>query len=141
MSLWRVFQLSFLSWCEMNELDFTLPVLPYAGTSGWSGSEASRDRALENDSMGRTTKRQAETMLELLKAKEKGLTWLELGEIKGWHHGTASGVLSVLHKIDGIVRLKEKRNRCSVYVMRGFVNNREISERTIKCCKNCGAKI
>jgi len=125
----------------MDELDFALPVLPYAGTSGWSGSEASRDRALEDDLMGRTTKRQAETMLELLKAKEKGLTWSELGEIKGWHHGTASGVLSVLHKVDAIVRLKERRNKCSIYVMRGFVNNREISERTVKCCKNCGAKI
>jgi hypothetical protein len=36
-----------------------------------------------------------------------GITWKEFSEITGLHHGTASGVLSVLHKAGRIARLKE----------------------------------
>jgi hypothetical protein len=46
------------------------------------------------------------------------MTWKELAVETGWHHGTASGVLSVLHicKEGAIVRTYTTRNRCKVYV-------------------------
>ena len=39
-----------------------IPVLPYGGTSGWSGSETSRLRATEQDSNGVTASRQQEVL-------------------------------------------------------------------------------
>ena len=52
------------------------------------------------------------------------MTWKDLSEVTGWHHGTASGALSVLHKVDRICRLSESRNRCKIYVLEEFVNER-----------------
>ncbi len=46
-----------------------------------------------------------------------------------WHHGTASGQLSVLDKVGLIRRLKEKRGRSSVYVLFAYVNGRELAQR------------
>ena len=45
-----------------------------------------------------------------------------------WHHGTASGQLSVLDKGGLIKRLKEKRGKSSVYVQNPFVNGRELAK-------------
>jgi hypothetical protein len=39
-----------------------LPLTPYAGTSGWSGSAASRDRAVNEDNDGTTSARQKEAL-------------------------------------------------------------------------------
>ena len=114
------------------------PVLPYAGTSGWSGSETSKQRAVRNDKDGTTGKRQAQTLMMVLVTAYVGITWKELSEITGWHHGTASGVLSVLDKAGRIVRLKETRNGCAVYVSLGWIENRPITVRKVKVCKNCG---
>ena len=116
------------------------PVLPYAGTSGWSGSETSKQRAVQNDKDGTTKKRQVETLNLILQTGYFGMTWKELSDLTDWHHGTASGVLSVLDKHGFIVRLKETRNRCSVYVDLGFVYRRPIAVRKVKVivCKNCG---
>lgn len=102
-------------------------ILPYAGTSGWQGSEASRDRALEDDASGATGNRQQIAMWFLIDARSRGLTWRELGDYQGWHAGQSSGALSNLHKVGSIVRLKERRNRCSVYVLPEYVNLREVS--------------
>lgn len=96
---------------------FSLPELPYAGTSGWSGSDTSRARTVTADKDGRTAHRQQATLSSLAQAGTEGLTWKELSEIHGWHHGTASGSLSVLHKTERILRLTETRNRCKVYVL------------------------
>ena len=125
-------------------LDFQpeLLVLPFAGTSGWSGSDSSRDRAKQQDSDGTTANRQTLTLRVLWEeSKYDGITWAELTERTGWHHGSSSGVLSVLHKEGLIVRLRERRNKCAVYVAPVFVNGREISERKVKTCKNCGHQI
>ena len=119
-----------------------LPVLPFAGTSGWSGSDSSRDRAKGQDSDGTTANRQTLTLRVLWEeSKYDGITWSELTDRTGWHHGSSSGVLSVLHKEGLIVRLKERRNKCAVYVAPVFVNGRERSERKVKSCKNCGHQI
>lgn len=101
------------------------PVLPYAGTSGWSGSDTSRARALEADASGVTGRRQRDTLALLDRVGPWGVTWAELSRLLGCHHGTASGVLSVLHKTGRIARLAERRDRCKVYVRPEYVSDRE----------------
>lgn len=46
-----------------------------------------------------------------------GLTWRELAEKWNVHHGVASGALSNLDRSGRIVRLRDQRNRCGVYVV------------------------
>ena len=115
-------------------------VFPYAGTSGWSGSETSRDRALTEDQSGISADRQKRVMNELQFAGEFGLTWKELAICFNWHHGQASGVLSVLHKANMVARLTERRNRCAVYVLPNHVKGRQIADhgRKKQTCSNCG---
>lgn len=117
------------------------PILPYAGTSGWSGSESSRDRAKEQDSDGKTLNRQNQTLDILRERSVFGVTWKELSDKTGWHHGSASGVLSVLHKEGLIVRLKQRRNKCAIYMLAVFANGYERAEYKTKTCKHCGSKL
>lgn len=105
-----------------------LPVLPYAGTSGWSGSETSRERAENADASGETTHRQIITLEIISAAAGDGITWQELSTVTGWHHGTASSLLSVLHKSGHIERLTTRRNRCQIYVLPEHVNGRELAK-------------
>lgn len=93
------------------------PVLPYGGTSGHAGSETSKQRAVSDDTSGRTGARQRTTLRLLGNAGAYGLTYRELGDRTGWHHGQSSGVLSGLHKAGRIVRLTETRGRCKVYCL------------------------
>jgi DNA-binding MarR family transcriptional regulator len=96
--------------------DLQLSFKPYAGTIGWDGS-------------GATTLNQSQTLNHVRAQGERGLTWFELAEITNWHHGTASGQLSVLDKVGLIRRLKEKRGRSSVYVLAQYANGRELAKR------------
>ena len=96
------------------------PVLPYAGTSGWSGSDTSRERAERDDVDGTTSRRQGRVIFALANEGVLGMTVKELRAEFGWHHGQASGVLSVLHKVGSIDRLVERRDRCAVYVLPQF---------------------
>lgn len=114
--------------------------LPYAGTSGWSGTDTSKERAKTSDSNGKTRDKQAYTLESLYIAGTKGITWKELSEKAGWHHGTSSSVLSVLHKVERIYRLKERRGGCRVYVNPDYLNGREhdMQGRKPKECPNCG---
>lgn len=98
---------------------------PYAGTSGWSGSDTSRERALRDDTDGTTTQRQADVLALLTERRWAGATYAEVGRYLGWHHGQASGALSVLHKAGRIARLATvRRGRCAVYVMPDDVGDR-----------------
>lgn len=107
----------------------TLPETPYAGTSGWSGSQTSRERAEDEDRGGVTTERQRVVLVLLNARGSLGATWRELAQVEGWHHGQASGALSTLHKTGHIARLAtERRERCSVYVLPEFVGERETAE-------------
>lgn len=101
--------------------------LPYDGTSGWSGSDASKERADALDASGKTNERQNQTLAMVDEAEAFGVTWNELGAYTGWHHGVSSSVLSVLHKTGHLVRLTERRNRCSVYVTPRWVGDREVA--------------
>ena len=96
------------------------PSLPYAGTSGWSGSATSKDRATRDDADGTTTFRQSQIIHFLAGRGIQGATWKEAADHLGWHHGQVSGTLSVLHKVEKIDRLIERRNRCAVYVLPQF---------------------
>ena len=51
----------------------TDPITPYAGNSGWSGSETSRERAIREDEDGTTSKRQNDALNALFDTGEKGL--------------------------------------------------------------------
>lgn len=118
------------------------PELPYNGTSGHSGTNTSRARALSADRSGKTALRQAQALNLLASRTSVGLTWKELSEYTGLHHGTASGVLSVLHKAGRIARLKESRNGCKVYVDLRCVNNRQVeTQGRKKSCPHCGGNL
>ena len=118
------------------------PQLPDNQTSGHSGTDTSRERALHADRSGRTALRQAQALNLLSQRKIAGLTWKEFSEITGLHHGTASGVLSVLHKTGRIARLKETRNGCKVYVDVFCVQGRVIEKQgRKKCCPHCGGNL
>jgi DNA-binding MarR family transcriptional regulator len=105
-----------------------LPELPYNGTSGWSGSEASKERAIRNNNDGTTALRQRQVISLLRTNGARGLTWKEAGQALKMHHGTVSGALSVLHRRGHVSRLTERRDRSSVYVCNEFVSGRETSE-------------
>jgi len=110
----------------------TTPVLPYAGSSGWSGSSTSKARADHDDAIGKTSTRQRQVLTRLLSEGHLGLTWRELAGPEGWHHGQASGTLSVLHRAGIICRLTETRVRSKVYVHPTFVNGRPTEPFVVK---------
>lgn len=116
--------------------------LPYAGTSGWSGSDTSYARAAGDDAAGVTGKRQRMVLHLLAAAEDAGLTWKELADLTGWHHGTASGALSVLHKTGHICRLSVTRSRCKVYVLPEHVGERVVERQgNRKRCPHCGGSL
>jgi hypothetical protein len=117
-----------------------IPLLPYAGTSGWSGSATSQSRAVNADRDGTTSAHQRQALESLSGRGSDGGTWRELADEYGWHHGTASGVLSVLHKEGVIARLSTSRSRCKVYVLPDYVDGRETEQhgRKPRPCSNCG---
>ena len=118
------------------------PELPYNGTSGHSGTNTSKERALSADRSGKTALRQAQALNLLSQRKMSGLTWKELSDITGLHHGTASGVLSVLHKTGRRARLTESRDGCKVYVDVACIEGRVIeSQGRKKCCPHCGGNL
>jgi len=116
-----------VGYCDCTETWPPAPDLPYAGTSGWSCSDTSRERAQTQDANGTTADRQTAVLQLLAYYRDSGLTWKELANLTGWHHGQASGVLSVLHKVGKIARLLENRNRCAVYVLPQCVNGRDVA--------------
>lgn len=108
--------------------DNVLPLTPYAGTSGWSGSATSRERAHREDTDGTTEARQRAVLAYLAEQGWYGATVNELVDNTPWHHGQASGALSNLHKAGLIARLagrEHRRQRCAPYVTLANVGGRE----------------
>lgn len=103
-----------------------LPALPYAGTSGHSGSSTSRERAEHEDSSGVTGKRQGRVLEHVDYLGTEGATVREIRIGLSLHHGQASAALSNLHSAGHLVRLTERRERCQVYVTPDNVNGREV---------------
>lgn len=103
----------------------TEPELPYAGTSGWSGSETSHDRAITHDDDGTTAAAQREALFYARMAGPRGVTVAELRREMGEHHGKVSGALSVLHMTGHLCRLYDRRDRCAIYVTPDNVEGRD----------------
>jgi hypothetical protein len=117
--------------------------VPYNGTAGWSGTDTSEQRALDNIHSGKELNNQELTLRLLKHVGIKGYTWKELAIATGWHHGTASGVLSVLHMSSAIVRTYTTRNRCKVYVHQNFKDEVKVEpyKKREKLCPNCGHNV
>jgi hypothetical protein len=116
--------------------------VPYNGTAGWSGTDTSKARAVDNIITRREETNQQKT-LAILKQYPQGLTWKDVAIANNWHHGTASGVLSVLHTSGAIVRTYTVRNKCKVYVHQDFKDEVKIEPRKKpeKFCPHCGNDI
>jgi hypothetical protein len=101
---------------------------PEAGrSSGWSGSEASKERAHREDANGTTEDRQQRILGQVGHWGQQGRTVKELRDrYPDMHHGQISSALTGLHKAGKILRLAEKRDRCSVYVHPSFLLGREV---------------
>jgi hypothetical protein len=102
-----------------------LPVKPYAGTSGWSGTDTSRERAVRADKSGVTTERQRLVLRYVSASYERGVTVVEARRDLQLHHGQASGALSNLHRGGHLALLTERRDRCHVYVLVENVRGRD----------------
>lgn len=68
----------------------------------------------------------AQKVLALVDAEAfDGLTIAELREkFPAHHHGTLSGVLSILHRDNALARLSDKRGGCKVYVHPDYLDGR-----------------
>lgn len=101
--------------------------LPFAGTTGHSGSDTSKDRAESEAASGAAAARQHSILGLLEQAGPIGLTWKEIdikmGRVPG--HGSISGSLSSMHKEGLVSALKmDRRNGSGVYVLPKFVVGR-----------------
>jgi hypothetical protein len=121
----------------------TSAYVPYNGTAGWSGTDTSRERAMTNLRTGREYNNQQKALAYIKQAGSQGLTWKELSELTDMHHGTASGVLSVLHKSGAILRTTRVRNRCKIYMDIMFTDKvmHELYIEKKKLCPHCGNDI
>ena len=120
-----------------------VPYRPYKGTAGWSGTDTSKARAVDNITSGREKNHQILTLAHLKLSSLSGVTWKELADSQGWHHGTASGILSVLHQSGAIVRTIKRRNGCKVYVHQDYKDQviHEVYKKREKLCPHCGNDI
>lgn len=117
--------------------------VPYNGTAGWSGTETSKDRAMYNLRTGREYNNQQKALVLLKEVRSNGLTWKEFSDHVGIHHGTASGVLSVLHQAGAILRSIHIRDGCKIYysIEYGDTVPHEPYKKKQKLCPNCGHDI
>ncbi len=134
---------TFCALCRREKPKTIEATLPYAGTSGWSGSQTSYERVKTLDKSGATAKYQKMFLDDLYRAGNEGLTSREWGELHGLEHQTYSSVPSVLHLGGFVVRLAQRRNRHQVYVIPQWVNGRVESPHKsnkvkMTACSNCG---
>lgn len=105
------------------------PVTPYAGTSGYSGSETSYDRAVRRDADGSTATLQSWVVVLVGRRGAYGLTVAEARVLLPMqHHGSISGALSNLHQSGSLACLTERRDGCHPYVLPVHVEGRETRE-------------
>jgi hypothetical protein len=90
---------------------------------------ASKERAERLNRSGEYSQRREIARVYLWRAGSDGLTWRELGEKMGLHHGQVSGLLSSMHGAGDVFALRTTRNRCHPYVLQAFREQYEASER------------
>lgn len=101
---------------------------PYGGLTAPGGSEASRDANQEDIESGKISDMMVTALGHLRNAGPFGLTWAELGEKEGWHHGRVTSVLSNLHRKGIVTALRKadpERGRSSIYVLPEFTEGRD----------------
>jgi hypothetical protein len=134
---------------KMNNLfdNDELPATPYAGTSGWSGSDTSRERAKRNDANGTTSTTQHAILDAVESSGFHGMTIADIREqFPDRHHGTLSGALTVLHMEGHLLRLAAKRSACKIYVAPRYRSGRDIEQPTRNrhmptACPHCGGDL
>lgn len=107
-------------------------------TAGHTTTDTSRDRAIRERADGTLSVRLSKTLGWTAAMGSHGVTWKDLADISGWHHGQASAALTNLHIEGRIVRLAAKRNRCHIYVLPEFVMGRDTlpytpQTKTVEC--------
>lgn len=82
----------------------------------------------------------AEKTLDLLiNARKDGVTVADVRRKLRIHHGTASGLLSALHREGVIMRLADKRGAYKIYVLPRYVGKRETERQgRAHTCPECG---
>lgn len=101
----------------------------YWGTGGWQDDAAgspSRERAIREASDGTLSKRLSKVLDFAYRNGTNGITFKDVDEALGTHHGQSSGALTNLHKQGKLCRLalyrKPGQKRCSVYVHADFAD-------------------
>ena len=107
---------------------------PYAGTSGWTSTSTSQQRAARADNNGDTLQRHVQTVALMFDAGRYGRTHGEIendmGRVVHWHHGEVSGALTRGRRVGDIVMLVEERRNghkgkaSKVHVHKDFVDGR-----------------
>jgi hypothetical protein len=108
-----------------------LPFLPYDGTGGHAGSEASRLRAEAEAEDGTLADRQALILDYLDRTGAGGATWATTGQALSLHHGQVSGALSNLHQAGAVFMLRKRSNRSHPYIhakYRAFYTDAEVHD-------------
>ena len=79
------------------------------------------------------------TMDLLIEAGRTGVTVADVRRKLRIHHGTASGVLSNLHREGIIARLTERRSSSKIYVLPRYVGKRKTEKQgRTHTCPECG---
>ena len=92
----------------------------YNDTAGYVNRPASKQRAMQELNGGVLGKRQQAILDVLDAAGANGMTWKELGDQLGLHHGKISGALSNMHLFGVVFMLRLTKDRCHPYVHAKF---------------------
>ena len=100
-----------------------------------AASDTSHARAIREDLAGTTTKRRKQ-ISDIVRAEfTQGMTWAELADATGLHHGQVSGALSKLHEMGRLFQRRDTRNGCHPYVhadFRGQFDDNEVNDEPVK---------
>lgn len=104
--------------------DLPYPDQETGRSSGWSGGQASADRAHRADLSGETGTLQQRALVALGQRGVWGATGKEMGRILNKPHQSYSSVLSNLHQAGRVARLQQQRKGEEIYVLPDFVRER-----------------
>lgn len=98
-------------------------------------SDTSRARAQSEDANGITVRRRVYILTLIHDHGVAGMTWKELADETGLHHGQVSAVLSTLHKQGRLFQNKTPRNGSHPYIHANFRRNfldEEVNDEPVK---------
>ena len=100
-----------------------------------AASDTSRARAVREDLTGATTKRRRQIADLVREGGLLGMTWAELADATGLHHGQVSGALSKLHEMGFIFQRRDTRNGSHPYVHSDYrheFDDNEVNDEPVK---------